>query len=290
MHTKSSSPAVTIGLPVHNGGATLRRALDDLLGQTFDEFELVVSENASTDDTPSILASVDDPRLRVVTQSEVLPIAANFGAVLDEATGRYFMWAAADDQWEPDFVATLFDLLESDPTAGGAMSSLALVDSAGRTLGEVLYRGEDSPEWLGWKRMLRRVLWRSPGPSLHYFIYGLYRTEVLRSVMRQPIDAVAAGDRALVTEIVLATRLRATPRLLHQRTRAEVALPERYPGDPMTTSAGSTWWRAHFVRAVWRRLWHSQAVRPSYKFAAIPVLLEFTIVELLKLARDGLRA
>ena len=92
-------PRVSIGMPVFNGDKFIREALDSLLAQTFTDFELIISDNASTDRTEAICREYAerDKRIRYVRQAENLGPAANFRFVLDEAVGEYFMWAAADD-------------------------------------------------------------------------------------------------------------------------------------------------------------------------------------------------
>jgi glycosyltransferase involved in cell wall biosynthesis len=99
-------PTVSIGMPVYNGESYIRKALDSLLGQTFNDFELIISDNASKDSTEEICREYAerDPRIRYVRQSQNLGAVANFQFVLDEAIGRYFMWAAADDVRSSDFI------------------------------------------------------------------------------------------------------------------------------------------------------------------------------------------
>lgn len=105
----SMLPTVSIGMPVYNGTKYIREALDSLLAQTFRDFELIVSDNASTDDTESICREYAsrDTRIRYVRQSENMGPIKNFQFVLDEAKGEYFMWAAADDVWDVKYIETL---------------------------------------------------------------------------------------------------------------------------------------------------------------------------------------
>jgi glycosyltransferase involved in cell wall biosynthesis len=88
-------------MPVYNGEKYIREALDSLLAQTFANFELTVSDNASTDGTDAICLeyAARGSRIRHVRQSESRGATANFHPVLDKAWGEYFMWAAASDRW-----------------------------------------------------------------------------------------------------------------------------------------------------------------------------------------------
>ena len=94
--------AVSIGMPVYNGEKYIREALDSLLGQSFTGFELIISDNASTDGTEAICQqyAAKDSRIRYVRQPVNLGALDNFTFVLDEARGGYFMWAAADDRYD----------------------------------------------------------------------------------------------------------------------------------------------------------------------------------------------
>jgi len=107
---------VSIGMPVYNGAVYIREALDSLLVQSFENFELIISDNASTDDTQSICEEYvrSDPRIRYVRQKKNLGAAKNFHYVLDLAKSDYFMWAAADDYWMPTFIEECLILLRDN--------------------------------------------------------------------------------------------------------------------------------------------------------------------------------
>lgn len=106
-------PKVSIGMPVFNGAEYIREALDSLLGQTFSDFELIISDNASSDETETICRKYAqrDSRIRYVRQSENKGAAANFGFVLDRAKADLFMWAAYDDLWAPNYLMDATTLL-----------------------------------------------------------------------------------------------------------------------------------------------------------------------------------
>ena len=113
---KHAVPAVSIGMPVYNGEKSIREALDSLLAQTFTDFELIISDNASTDATESICReyAARDSRINYVRQKENIGGCANFQFVLDKAHGRYFMWAAADDVRSTDFIKKNYYFLEKN--------------------------------------------------------------------------------------------------------------------------------------------------------------------------------
>ncbi|MCH9054911.1 glycosyltransferase [Synechococcus sp. PCC 6716] len=103
------NPKISIGMPVYNGARYIREALDSLLAQTFTEFELIISDNASIDNTEAICReyAAKDHRVRYIRQSQNLGASANFKFVLDKALGEYFMWAAADDIWDKNWIEKL---------------------------------------------------------------------------------------------------------------------------------------------------------------------------------------
>ena len=114
---KHAPPVVSIGLPVYNGEAVIARAIESLLGQSFSEFELIISDNASTDATADICKSyaANDNRIKYVRQPSNIGPAGNFRFVLDHSVGEYFMWAADDDVRSPDFLQENLKILKNDP-------------------------------------------------------------------------------------------------------------------------------------------------------------------------------
>ena len=108
---------ISIGMPVYNGEKDLRRVLDSLCSQTFEDFDLTISDNASTDATAEICREYanEDDRIRYIRQAKNLGAAANFQYVLNEAHGPYFMWAAADDVRSPEFLELNYTFLEKNP-------------------------------------------------------------------------------------------------------------------------------------------------------------------------------
>lgn len=92
-------PKVSIGMPVYNGGRFIRKALDSLLAQTFTDFELIISDNASTDATQEICMeyAARDNRIGYIRQPINMGGFLNFKFVLEQAKGEYFKWCAADD-------------------------------------------------------------------------------------------------------------------------------------------------------------------------------------------------
>lgn len=111
------APTVSIGMPVYNGDKVIREAIESLLAQTFKDFELIISDNASTDSTEAICREYEkkDFRVRYIRQAVNQGAIANFKYVLNEALGEYFMWAACDDLRSVDFLHANLNFLKSNP-------------------------------------------------------------------------------------------------------------------------------------------------------------------------------
>ncbi len=108
-------PKVTIGLPVYNGEFSLRRAINSVLKQSFTDFELIISDNDSTDLTLKICEeySNKDDRITFVKQNTNMGPLYNFYFTLEKARGTYFVWIAHDDYWHPDFLLENVNVLDN---------------------------------------------------------------------------------------------------------------------------------------------------------------------------------
>lgn len=115
----STKPQVTVGVPVRNGGATLRRALESIISQSYDDLAIIISDNCSTDETAAVAAefAARDDRIRYIRQHQPLTVMQNFRFVVDQAKTEYFMWAADDDFRSANYVEVLLEALIANPRA-----------------------------------------------------------------------------------------------------------------------------------------------------------------------------
>lgn len=192
------APAVSIGMPVYNGAEYIREALDSLLAQTFTNYELIISDNASTDRTEAICReyAAHDPRIRYVRQKENCGPLGNFQFVMDEAEGEYFMWASADDMLGT--IETLANLVKSlDKGFELAIPDVDLIDE---TTG-INRLGVHSSVYSGLKRdSVTRLALKFPS----YMTYGLFRTTSLRSLfifLKANSDLICFGEGIFVHAI-----------------------------------------------------------------------------------------
>lgn len=135
-----AEPMVSVLMPNHNGGRFLGKAIDSVLNQTFRDFELIVVEDGSTDDSAAILGGFSDPRLRVITlpQNEHICYALNTG--LQQARGTYIARLDSDDCWMPDKLEKQVGYMRSHPECGASFTWVEVVDEQERTLSR-----EESP-------------------------------------------------------------------------------------------------------------------------------------------------
>lgn len=127
-------PKISIGMPVYNGELFICEALDSLLAQTFTDFELIISDNGSTDATEVICKKYaeKDQRIRYFRQVENKGAISNFKFVLDEAVSEYFMWAAADDVWDNEWIDKLLPMVSDGSCI--AYGSLWTIDECGHRI------------------------------------------------------------------------------------------------------------------------------------------------------------
>ncbi len=197
------APIVTIGLPVYNGEPFLRQALDAILAQSFDGFEVVVSDNCSTDQTPDICReyAARDPRIRYYRNDTNIGPCLNFDRTLELARGEFFAWTAHDDRMEPTFLERCLEVLRADPDLVLCQSLVRIIDEQDRQItvydSALTHAGSPQPS----QRFRSLIL------VFHVCteMFGLMRPEALRKTRR--LSANYHGcDRAMLAELALVGR------------------------------------------------------------------------------------
>ena len=110
---------LSVGMPAYNSEQDIRDAIDSVLNQTFTDFELIISDNASTDSTQSICEEYasKDPRIQYVRNDENIGVTGNYNAVFKLSKGKYFKWASSNDYCAPSFFEQIINTLEMKPEA-----------------------------------------------------------------------------------------------------------------------------------------------------------------------------
>jgi len=192
----NEAPRLTVALPVYNGEKYLAESLEALLGQSYEDFELIISDNASTDGTADICRRYgeQDSRIRYVRQARNIGCAPNHNFVVKEARGELFKWASDDDLYARDMLGCCVDALDRYPHVVLANSWTAMIDSSGAITKALEYpvatADPRAPERF---RSMMFDGWFDD-------IGGVIRTKVLR---RMSLNSYHLADRSLTTEIGL---------------------------------------------------------------------------------------
>lgn len=174
--------AVSIGMPVHNGEKYISEALDALLSQSHTDFELIISDNASTDGTGAICQqyAAKDGRVRYVRQAVNLGALANFTFVRDAARGECFMWAAADDKWDPNWISEMLSAMKRT----GADAAFGKVQSIDEHSGDLEHPANRSCfDYRGSRRSRQlKYFLQFEGAGKANPIYALWRASTLKDI------------------------------------------------------------------------------------------------------------
>lgn len=196
--TKHQKPKVSIGLPVYNGENFLKEALDSIINQTFQDFELIISNNCSTDKTAEICKSYadNDERITYLENAENTGACPNFCKVFEHATGEYFMWAAHDDIYAPTFVEQSVKVLDENPDVTLCFSKTKFIDETGKHIKDYDYTLRvESPN------RKERFLDMIAGAHIVIEAFGLTRSDLLRTTPL--LEGYVGTDRVLLGEMLL---------------------------------------------------------------------------------------
>ncbi|MCF6255957.1 MAG: glycosyltransferase family 2 protein [Gammaproteobacteria bacterium] len=205
----TKKPLISIGIPVYNGEKFLSSAIDSILCQTFQDFELIISDNGSTDRTGEICEkyAANDERIRYYRYDQNRGAAWNFNNTFTLATGDYFKWAAADDICEPTYLESCLKANQSNPEAVLAFSRGDGIDDQGRpikglVLDDYLSLTSSDPRmrYHTLMNMFQRSGKRVSGWKGTY-IFGLIRSDALRKT--RLIGNYIGADATLLIELIL---------------------------------------------------------------------------------------
>lgn len=219
---------VSIGIPVYNGELYIKNAINSVLTQSFRNFELIISDNASTDSTEEICKEFakNDSRIKYVRQGINQGADFNFNFVLSEAKSKYFVWLGADDYWEPTFLEKNTAILESNDSIVGSIGLVKFYGIEGFQIKKNLVfkiknkmrRGSnDEYEKYTHVRPVSGVYEKKASTYLRFdqasFVYGLFRTEKIRNRMVSVnmagwdliliLNVLKDGDLYVIDEVLL---------------------------------------------------------------------------------------
>jgi glycosyltransferase involved in cell wall biosynthesis len=192
------SPKVSVGLPVYNGERFLAEAIESSLAQSFSAFELIISDNGSTDGTREICTRYAgmDRRIRFLSSDINHGASWNYCRVLEAARAPYFRWAPADDKFHPDSLKECVQVLDADSDVVLCYPQTILINDRGESLGryedDLDFRSPDVRE------RFREAIRRN---RLVSAIYGLMRTDSLRRT--GGLGNYPGADVTLLAELTL---------------------------------------------------------------------------------------
>ena len=194
-------PLVSIGVPVYEGENYLEAALDSMLGQTFSDFEIIISDNGSTDRTDEICRKYAsrDTRIRHFTQPSNLGAAENYNFVFHQSRGEFFKWAAHDDICHPRFVERCLDVLRDSPDQVLAYPLHETIDADENVVKHGGSRPEASAEDVA-TRVEAALDPRGPGEP-PWSVFGLMRRDALERTRLH--GRYTGSDRTLMVELAL---------------------------------------------------------------------------------------
>jgi glycosyltransferase involved in cell wall biosynthesis len=217
-------PKLSVGLPVYNGSAYVAESIEALLGQTFEDFELIISDNASTDDTGDICRSYEklDSRIRYYRQPRNVGLAPNHNFCVEQARAELFKWAAGDDLYARDLLEKCVAALDEYPQVVLAHSFTAMIDGDGTVSQANAYLPASSAPRA--PDRFRSLLNDNGGDDDG----GVMRKEVLlRTAMK---ESYHHADRTLITEVALHGPFYQVPSWLYFRRDHPERAERRYPG------------------------------------------------------------
>jgi glycosyltransferase involved in cell wall biosynthesis len=247
------SPKVSVGLPVYNGEKYLRESIESILAQTFTDFELVISDNASTDGTEMICQEYagKDSRVRYYRSENNIGGSNNHNRVFELSKGKYFHWFSDDDLFAPTFLEKSVAVLDHNPSIALCFSMFKVIDEYGQQVRE-------NNQMIGqslkpYERLRELASWEHDCEAN----YGLMRADLLckTDLERNYPDS----DRTLLCEVGLYGRFHIIPEVLFSR--------RHHPGRSAVIYAGflpMSWYKpelegkeklyAFFVH--WRQFFH----------------------------------
>jgi len=221
---------VSVGLPVYNGERFLDRALRALRAQDYEDFELLVSDNGSTDATHEIAAAhaESDDRIRVLHSDENHGAAWNFNRVLSEAQGRYFKWAAYDDLVAEGYLSACVEALESAPSDVVLVyPRTSVIDNDDRVVSD-FYDGLELTEPAPWQRLRHLLL----SDTEYHPVFGLMRRNVVIST--RGIQPFGKSDIAFLAEMSMRGKFVEIPdRLFLRRFHEETSVRSNPTGEQL---------------------------------------------------------
>jgi glycosyltransferase involved in cell wall biosynthesis len=217
-------PMLSVGLFVYNGEPFIKESLDSLLGQTFRDFELIISDNGSTDRTQEICEQYAklDSRIRYYRQEKNMGAGWNIRRVFDLGSGKYFKWAACDDLCALEFFQKCIDVLQQDPSIVLAHSRTRVIDRDGNFL-----ENYDWPLKADSHNVVGRFREMLLNDHMCYQIFGIIRRDALLRI--PPQGSFVNSDGVLLSQLSFLGKFYEDPEYLFTSRRHETQSSKTLP-------------------------------------------------------------
>ena len=280
-----SEPKVTVGIPIHNGAASIRATIDSVLHQTYRSLEILVVDNASTDDTEAIVTDMAsrDTRVRYVRNDENIGQNANFNRVFELARGEYFRWLGDDDSLDARYLERCVAVLDACQEAAVVTTYQTHVKPDGSTI----YEEYDGPRPDAPDPMTRLATMLHLMRGSRYWIdpiYSLMRRSLVAS--SHPIRPLRYGDQIFACELALSGPYEHIPELLAMRSwaplptgRTAVAQYTARPDDSGRAVAPRSQ-RGAMVQILLSGIWRNRGFSVIQKTRGTSAVLEFWLAGL----------
>jgi glycosyltransferase involved in cell wall biosynthesis len=206
------TPRVSIGLPVFNGENYLGDAIQSILDQTFEDFDLIIRDNASTDRSLEMARDFAqaDKRISIDVSETNLGAPENFNRVFASASGDYFRWAAHDDVLQPTYLARCVEILDNCPDYVMSHSKVQIINDDGAVLRDYAIVLENVQSENAAERFSDMIL----VPHACYDAFALMRRGILSKTPL--IGAYLSSDRCLLGEMMLHGKHYIVPEFLYR--------------------------------------------------------------------------
>lgn len=247
-------PRVSIGMPVYNGERFMRAAILSILRQTYTDFELIIADNASTDNTEAICRefAARDQRIRYVRNATNLGAAPNWNLLFELARGEYFKWHAYDDTLAPEFLERCVKVLDED-------NSIVLCHTKTR---RVDLEGHFTPSFDPPRRLDSHSLgerFRDLVIETHHIneLYGVVRSDVLKHTSLH--EPYFGNDKPLLAELIIRGRFYEVPEYLFFRgayagsasLRKTRTMREKWMGAEARIAFPEIKYLTGYMKAIW---------------------------------------
>lgn len=217
-------PMVSIGMPVYNAENYLREALDSIICQTFTDFELIISDNGSTDSTAAICREYAKRDNRIIYHRNIKNLGAawNFNRVVELARGKYFRWMSHDDICSPTCFEECVNVLEERPDVILCYSDTPLIDADGHNIRTIAA----DPKLESASAFIRfGQSWRYPSQVI---VFGMVRMSEFKHTGL--LGNFSSSDRVLAGQLALRGKLHGVHKdLFLYRSHSEQSTGSKYP-------------------------------------------------------------